>query len=99
MEKSPREQSQYAGFQAKRERTLLKVLTVVQEEEISGRSDKESSFQAEFPVREDAQLRLEQVVLCSVGPMVYEWCAFTVLGMHLCLPVKTKLHAHLPTQP
>lgn len=96
MEKSPREQSQYAGFQAKRERTLLKVLTVVQEEEISGRSDKESSLQAEFSVREGAQLRLE---LCSVGPMVYERCAFTVLGVHLCLPVKTKFHAHLPTQP
>ena len=86
-------------FQAKKEKTLLKVLAVVQEEEISGRSDKKSSLQAESPIREDARLRLGQVVLCSAGPTVYERYTFTVVGMHLCLQVKPKFHAGLSTRP
>ena len=49
-----REQSQYEGLLAKKERALLKVLAVVQEEEISGRPDKESSLQAECPTRAEA---------------------------------------------
>lgn len=69
------------GFQAKGKRTLLKVLTVVREEEISGRSGKDSSLQAESSIRADAHLRLGHVLLCGAAPMVYEQDTVTGIGM------------------
>ena len=99
MEKSLREWSQYAGFQAKKEHTLLKALTVVQEEEVSDRSDEESTFRQNPPSREDAPPRLGQVALCSACPTVCEWYALTVVGMHLCLQGKAQFHAGLAARP